>query len=49
MIFDLGRYDKYRVLANNMRDTLVKILPQAQIDMSSHQIKIDSVTMTLEI
>lgn len=49
MIFELGRYDRYRTIANNMRIVLSKLLPQAQIDMSAHQIKIGKMTMTSEI
>lgn len=49
MVFDLGKYDRYRELANNMRESLLKILPQAQIDMVQHQVQIGKVTMTPEI
>lgn len=49
MVFDLGKYDRYRELANNMRESLLKILPQAQIDMANHQVQIGKVTMTPEI
>lgn len=49
MVFDLGKYDRYRELANNMRESLLKILPQAQIDMAQHQVQIGKVTMTPEI
>ena len=49
MVFNLGQYDRYREIANNMRNSLLQILPQAQIDMSQHQLRIGKVIMTPEI
>ena len=49
MIFDYGKFDKYRDIANKMRMTLASILPQIQIDMVQHSLLINDLTINEEI
>lgn len=49
MIFNLGMYDHYRTIANNMMDTLKFILPNVNIDMSQKTISVNGLTLTDEI
>lgn len=49
MIFDYGIFDRYRSIANKMREALKSFLPQVDIDMSQKIIKVNNITMTSEI
>lgn len=49
MIFDYGKYDKYRDIANKMRNILPQFLPQIVINMAHHEFVVNGLTITSEI
>lgn len=49
MIFEYGKFDRYRDVANKMREVLPLVLPQVEIDMPNKIIRINGITMTAEI
>lgn len=49
MIFQYGQFNRYREIANKMREILPLFLPQVEIDMSQHLILVNGITMTSEI
>lgn len=49
MIFDYGKFDKYRTIANKMREVLPMILPQIQIDMIQRNLSLNGLIINAEI
>ena len=49
VIFKFGGYSKYMQIADSMRNVIAKILPESNVDMASHRITVNGITMTEEI
>ena len=49
MIFEYGQYNRYRIIATKMREVLVWLIPNINIDMKSKTLSVDGLTITSEI
>lgn len=49
MIFEYGQYNRYRIIATKMREVLVWLIPNINIDMKSKILSVDGLTITSEI
>ena len=49
ILFELGLYKEYRIIANNFKSTLELILPNIQIDYKNKKLIIDNISITDEV
>lgn len=49
MIFEYGQYNRYRIIATKMREVLVWLIPNINIDMKLKTLSVDGLTITSEI
>ena len=49
MIFEYGQYNRYRIIATKMREVLVWLIPNINIDMKLKALSVDGLTITSEI
>ena len=49
MVFEYGQYDRYRTIANKMREVLMWLIPEINIDMKQKNFSVNGLIITSEI